>query len=99
MYKRQRVGSVRDRVGTGLGTVGKIRGTVVLLALLLFRLLLSRCCHSLAATVLVASCQIAHARDNSFLSVEDAGGAVGGPTAGGVGGVGGVISHAYTVLF
>ena len=31
----------------------------MLLALLLFRLLLSRCCHSLAATVLVASCQIA----------------------------------------
>jgi len=38
----------------------------MLLALLLFRFLLSRCCHSLAATVLVASCQIAHARDKSF---------------------------------
>ena len=38
----------------------------LLLALLLFRLLLSRCCHSLAATVLVASGQIAHARDKSF---------------------------------
>ena len=38
----------------------------MLLALLLFRLLLSRCCHSLAATVLVANCQIAHARDKSF---------------------------------
>ena len=45
----------------------------VLLALLLFRLLLSRfrlllsrCCHSLAATVIVAGCQIAHARDKSF---------------------------------
>ena len=31
--------------------------------------------------------------------MEDASGAVGGPTAGGVGGVGGVISHPYTVLF
>ena len=38
----------------------------LLLALLLFRLLLSRCCHSLAATVLVANCQIAHARDKRF---------------------------------
>ena len=36
------------------------------LALLLFGLLLSRCCHSLAASVLVAVCQIAHARDKSF---------------------------------
>ena len=31
----------------------------LLLALLLFRLLISRCCLSLAATVLVAGCQIA----------------------------------------
>ena len=45
----------------------------LLLALLLFRLLLSRfrlllsrCCHSLAATAIVAGCQIAHARDKSF---------------------------------
>ena len=38
----------------------------LLLALMLFRLLLSRCCHSLAASVLVAVCQIAHARDKSF---------------------------------
>ena len=30
------------------------------------RLLISRCCHSLAATVLVAGCQIAHARDKRF---------------------------------
>ena len=33
---------------------------------LLFRLLISRCVHSLAAIVVVAGCQIAHARDKSF---------------------------------
>jgi len=38
----------------------------LLLALMLFRLLLSRCCHSLAADVLIPGCQIAHARDKSF---------------------------------
>ena len=42
----------------------------LLLALMLFRLLLSRCCHSLAATLLVAGCQIAHARDKSFYQWE-----------------------------
>ena len=46
----------------------------LLLALLLFRLLCSRCCHSIAASVLVAGCQIAHARDTRFLSVVDASG-------------------------
>ena len=36
------------------------------LVVLLLRLMMSRCCHSVAAIVLVADGQIAHARDKSF---------------------------------
>ena len=54
------------------------------------RWLLYRCSESVAAAVIMADGQIAHARDESFLSISQAQEAIGIPEASGVDGVGGV---------